>query len=253
MPDEILIASGIRRSFGKKMVLNDLDLQLNKGDIYVLFGSNGVGKTTLVKILATLIHSDKGDITHFGMNGEDDIKDIRRKIGFMSHEPYLYRDLTASENLDLFADLYSIPDKENRIEEMLKMVELYHRSYDRVGSFSRGMKQRLALARTLLHSPDMVFLDEPYSGLDLNAQAMLNRVIKKMNEEGVTFFLITHDLEKGLEIATRKGILAKGKIIESTSGGQDFINQYKDILETKGGTGRENNTGNNIGTGGVQN
>ena len=236
MPDEILIASGIRRSFGKKMVLNDLDLQLNKGDIYVLFGSNGVGKTTLVKILATLIHSDKGDITHFGMNGEDDIKDIRRKIGFMSHEPYLYRDLTASENLDLFADLYSIPDKENRIEEMLKMVELYHRSYDRVGSFSRGMKQRLALARTLLHSPDMVFLDEPYSGLDLNAQAMLNRVIKKMNEEGVTFFLITHDLEKGLEIATRKGILAKGKIVEKPeASSQDFITQYKEILETRGG------------------
>ena len=244
MSDEIIKARGIRRSFGKKKVLNDLDLQLNRGDIYVLFGSNGVGKTTLVKILATLIHSDKGEVTHFGMSAEDDIRDIRKKIGFMSHEPYLYRDLTAHENLDLFADLYSIPDKKKRIEEMLKMVELYHRSYDRVGNFSRGMKQRLALARTLLHSPDMVFLDEPYSGLDLNAQAMLNRVIQKMNEKGCTFFLITHDLEKGLEIATRKGILAKGRIIEGgESGNQEFISRYKEILEAKGGTAGVKDTG----------
>ncbi len=243
MNDEILRARGIRRSFGKKKVLNDLDLQLNRGDIYVLFGSNGVGKTTLVKILATLIHSDKGEVTHFGMSTGDDLRDIRRKIGFMSHEPYLYRDLTARENLDLFADLYSIPDKDKRIDEMLRMVELYHRSYDRVGNFSRGMKQRLALARTLLHSPDLVFLDEPYSGLDLNAQTMLNRVIKNMNKEGCTFFLITHDLEKGLEIATRKGIMARGKIIESPAASQDFITQYKAILETKGSTGGGKDTG----------
>ncbi len=231
MADVILKAKGIRRSFGKKNVLNGLDLDLHKGDIYVLFGSNGVGKTTLVKILATLIHSDKGEITHFGMNSDDDLRDIRRKIGFMSHEPYLYRDLTASENLDFFADLYSIPNKEKRIEEMLKMVELYHRSFDKVGSFSRGMKQRLALARTLLHSPDLVFLDEPYSGLDLNAQAMLNKVIKKMNQEGVTFFMITHDLEKGMEIATRRGILSKGKIIadDNTDTGE-FLSKYKEIL-----------------------
>ena len=235
MADSILKAEGIRKSFGKKNVLNGLDIVLQKGDVYVLFGSNGVGKTTLVKILATLTEQDKGDISHFGMSGEEHIRDIRRKIGFMSHEPYLYRDLTARENLDFFAELYSIPDKDRKIEEMLKMVELYHRSYDRVGSFSRGMKQRLALARTLLHSPNMVFLDEPYSGLDLNAQAMLNRVIKKMNEAGCTFFLITHDLDKGLEIATRKGILAKGRIMEPEgTSDQDFIIHYKEILGGEG-------------------
>ncbi len=235
MADGILKAKGIRRSFGKKNVLNGLDLELHKGDVYVLFGSNGVGKTTLVKILATLIHSDKGEISHFGMSAEDDLKDIRRKIGFMSHEPYLYRDLTAHENLDFFADLYSIPNKEKRIEEMLKMVELYHRSFDKVGSFSRGMKQRLALARTLLHSPELVFLDEPYSGLDLNAQAMLNKVIEKMNQEGVTFFMITHDLEKGMEIATRRGILSKGKIIDDDNAETgEFLSKYKEILGGEG-------------------
>ncbi|MCK4757321.1 MAG: ABC transporter ATP-binding protein [Thermoplasmata archaeon] len=236
MADSILKAKGIRKSFGKKNVLNGLDIELQKGDVYVLFGSNGVGKTTLVKILATLTEQDKGDISHFGMSGEEHTRDIRRKIGFMSHEPYLYRDLTAWENLAFFADLYSIENKEKKIEEMLKMVELYHRSFDRVGSFSRGMKQRLALARTLLHSPELILLDEPYSGLDLNAQNMLNGLIKKMNGQGATFFIITHDIEKGMEIASRGGVLSKGRIIDEDIGKEPeaFKSRYKEILGGEG-------------------
>ena len=154
----------------------------------------------------------------------------------MSHEPYLYRDLTAWENLAFFADLYSIENKEKKIEEMLKMVELYHRSFDRVGSFSRGMKQRLALARTLLHSPELILLDEPYSGLDLNAQNMLNGLIKKMNGQGATFFIITHDIEKGMEIASRGGVLSKGRIIDEDIGKEPeaFKSRYKEILGGEG-------------------
>lgn len=232
MSKNILEVKDITKSFGRLQVLNGVNLTLNRGDRYILFGSNGTGKTTLVKILATILPADSGELTLFGKKIEKRSKDVKAMIGFMSHEPYLYNELSAFENLNFYANLYSIKNKKERIENLLREVGLYHRSYDRVGSFSRGMKQRLSLARAILHNPDIIFLDEPYAGLDIRAQEILNDLILRLNENGKTFFLITHDIGISFEIANRIGIISKGQIVYETEGveKQVFSDKYREIL-----------------------
>ena len=233
MSEGLIVAEDIKKSFGRLMVLNGINLTINQGDIYILFGSNGVGKTTLIKILSTILLADSGELTLFGKIIKRRSKEIKAKIGFISHEPYLYKELTAWENLNFYADLFSIKDKKEKIESLLKEVGLYQRSHDRVGSFSRGMKQRLSLARAILHSPDIIFLDEPYTGLDIKAQEILNNLIIRLNQTGKTFFLITHDIGYGFEIANRSGILSKGQIVYEVERGEKkaFSEKYRDIIQ----------------------
>ena len=233
MSERQIIAKDIKKSFGRLKVLNGTNLTINLGDIYILFGTNGVGKTTFVKILSTIILPDSGELTLFGETIKRRSKEIKARIGFMSHDPYLYKELTAIENLNFYANLFSIKDKKERIESLLKEVGLFHRSHDRVGSFSRGMKQRLSLARAILHSPDIIFMDEPYTGLDLKAQEILNRIIINLNQKGKTFFLITHDVGKGFEIANRSGILSKGQIVYEVEEGEkmSFLGKYNEIIK----------------------
>jgi ABC-type multidrug transport system ATPase subunit len=236
MTDEILVAKSISKSFGHLRVLTDLNISINREDVYVLFGSNGAGKTTLVKLLSTLLNVDSGEIRLFGMKPEVKARSIKKKIGLMSHKPYLYDELSALENLIFFAQLYSLQEEKKKALKMLKTVGLYHRAYDRVGTFSRGMKQRLAMARALLHDPDLIFLDEPYSGLDLGAQGILNKLIIRLNKEGKTFFIITHDINKGFEVAKKSGILSKGTITYEVEGGdlEAFSEKYKETLKGEG-------------------
>lgn len=237
MRDKILVAKDIKKSFGRFQVLNGINLTINQGDRYILFGSNGAGKTTLVKILSTILPADSGELTIFGKKIERRSKDIRAMIGFMSHEPYLYNELSAWENLNFYASIYSVKDKEERVESLLKEVGLYHRSHDRTGSFSRGMKQRLSLARAILHSPDIIFLDEPYAGLDIKAQEILNDLIIRLNQKGKTFFLITHDIGKDFEIANRRGLLSKGRIMYEAEEGNKraLLEKYREIIKEEAG------------------
>ncbi len=234
MSKNILVAKNITKSFGNLKVLNKINLEIKKGDKYILFGSNGAGKTTLVKILSTILPLDSGELYLFGNKIENhSTTEIKASIGFMSHQSYLYNDLSAWENLNFYAHLYSIKLKKERIENILKVIGLYHRSNDRIVTFSRGMKQRLSLARAILHDPEMIFLDEPYAGLDIRAQEILNKLIIRLNKMGKTFFFITHDIGKGFEIANRNGILSKGKIVyEDENGDKDlFLEKYKNILQ----------------------
>ena len=231
MDSEILIAKKITKSFGRVRVLRGLDLTLDQADVYFLCGSNGAGKTTLARILSTLVRPDTGELIIFGKDAGSNIRRVRAKLGLVTHEPFLYSELTAWENLDFFGRLYSIRNRESRVQEMLKLVGLYHRSHDRVGDFSRGMKQRLSLARAVIHNPEILFMDEPYSGLDMKAQEMLNSLIKRLNSEGKTFFIITHDLQKSKGIANRTGILHEGGIVhESTGDGRDIAEVYRELL-----------------------
>ncbi len=233
MSERQIIAKDIKKSFGRLNVLNGVNISINQGDIYILFGSNGVGKTTFIKILSTILLPDSGELFLFEERVERRSKEIKAHIGFMSHEPYLYKELTAFENLNFYANLFSIEGKNERIDELLKKVGLFHRSHDKVGSFSRGMKQRLSLARAILHSPDIIFMDEPYTGLDIKAQEILNKIIISLNEEGKTFFLITHDVGKGFEIANRHGILSNGQIVYETerSEKKSFLEKYNYIIK----------------------
>ncbi len=203
---------GLSRTFGVRKALDDVSFELPRGAFLSVFGPNGAGKTTMLKILSTLAPPTKGDIKVLGFDLVKDAVELRENIGFISHNPLLYMDLTAEENLMFFAKLYCIPEPEKRVRELLFSVELEHRRFDLVRTFSRGMVQRLSIARALIHSPELLFLDEPYSGLDPHAMDILDTLIAQIRDQH-TFVMISHDLQKGLDHCTHALILAKGKVV----------------------------------------
>jgi heme exporter protein A len=202
----------LSRTFGARKALDRVTLDLPRGAFLSIFGPNGAGKTTLVKVLTTLTNPSKGVAKVAGYNVVEDAVELREHIGLISHNPLLYPDLTAEENLLFFADMYGLPDPAGRVRELLEAVELDHRRLDPVRSFSRGMLQRLSIARALLHKPEVLFLDEPYSGLDPHAMDILDSLIGQIRAEH-TFVMISHDLAKGLELCSHALILAKGKVV----------------------------------------
>ncbi|MBN2822484.1 MAG: ABC transporter ATP-binding protein [Coriobacteriia bacterium] len=203
---------GLTRAFGARKALDKVDFDLPEGAFLSIFGPNGAGKTTLVKILTTLLNPSAGSVRVCGLDVVTDAVELRHKIGLISHNPLLYADLTAEENLLFFAEMYGIPDAEERVRELLESVELDHRRLDLTRTFSRGMLQRLSIARALLHRPDILFLDEPYSGLDPHAMDILDTLIAQIRGEH-TFVMISHDLSKGLELCSHALILANGKVV----------------------------------------
>lgn len=212
MTPNALEVRGLTRTFGARAALSDLDFDLPAGAFLSIFGPNGAGKTTLVKVLTGLTAPSKGEAKIMGLDVIKDAVELRDRIGLISHNPLLYPDLTAEENLRFFAELYCLPDPETRIHELLEAVELDHRRLDLVRTFSRGMTQRLSIARSLLHRPDVLFLDEPYSGLDPHAMDILDSLVAQVRAQH-TFVMISHDLAKGLELCTHALILAKGRIV----------------------------------------
>jgi len=202
----------LSRTFGVRKALDKVSFELPQGAFLSIFGPNGAGKTTMLKVLSTLTGASKGSAKVVGLDVVQDAVELRNRIGFISHNPLLYPDLTAEENLEFFADLYCIDDAKDRIHELLTAVELDHRRLDAVRTFSRGMIQRLSIARSLLHKPDVIFLDEPYSGLDPHAMDILDSLIAQVRDQH-TFVMISHDLTKGLELCSHALILAKGKVV----------------------------------------
>jgi heme exporter protein A len=214
-PESTTFALEVRelsRTFGARKALDNVTFDLPKGAFLSIFGPNGAGKTTMLKVLSTLTNPSKGSAKVVGLDVVQDAVQLREKIGFISHNPLLYPDLTAEENLEFFAELYCIDDPKERVRELLLAVELDHRRFDAVRTFSRGMTQRLSIARALLHHPDVIFLDEPYSGLDPHAMDILDSLIAAVRAEH-TFVMISHDLQKGLELCSHALILAKGKVV----------------------------------------
>ena len=202
----------LSRTFGARKALDGVSFELPRGAFLSIFGPNGAGKTTLLNVLSTLTNPSKGSARVVGLDVVADAVKLREHIGFISHNSLLYPDLTAEENLMFFADLYCVENPEERVDELLEAVELSHRRLDAVRTFSRGMTQRLSIARSLLHRPDVIFLDEPYSGLDPHAMDILDSLIAAVRSEH-TFVMISHDLSKGLELCSHALILAKGKIV----------------------------------------
>jgi ABC-type multidrug transport system ATPase subunit len=198
----------------------------------VIFGPNGAGKTTLLKILATVMKPTKGDVMIDGFDLRQDPDGIRRRIGVVSHYSFLYGSLTARENLEFYARLQDIPDPAQRAEEVAAMVNMKARLDDRVGTFSRGMQQRIAIARALLHKPSVLLMDEPETGLDQHAIAMLWSL---MAEGEYTIVLTTHSLERGLELADRVVILNRGRIVFEAPGSElDLAGCKHSYLELTG-------------------
>jgi heme exporter protein A len=212
MSEALIEIKDLIKNFGRKKVLKRVNLKIKKGEFLTLFGPNGAGKTTLLKTVATVINPDGGEIIVNGSKLSEEAIEIRRKVGFVSHNPLLYDDLTSEENLKFYARMYEVKDYERKIDFLLKKVGLFHRKYDLVRTFSRGMLQRLAIARTLVHDPEILLLDEPYTGLDPGASNMLDELLSALKDEGHTFFMTSHDLEKGYNLATRVAVIVDGEI-----------------------------------------
>ncbi len=210
-------ARGLTKSFSGSPVLRGIDLDINQGDSVVILGPNGAGKTTLIKVLATIMKPSSGELTITGLHYKKNDEEIRRKIGVVTHQTYFYGNLTAYDNLEFYSRMYGVPDFRERILEVVSMVGMTSRLYDRVGTFSRGMQQRMSIARALLHKPSIMLLDEPETGLDQDALSVLWTVVKGQDTEKRTIILTTHNLKRGLELGDRLVILCNGKITHEQS------------------------------------
>lgn len=213
MTAPLIEIKGLRKAFGRQRVLKGIDLDIEAGTSVALFGPNGAGKTTFLRILATLSRPSDGAVRVSGVEITANPEGIRQYLGLVSHAPLLYDDLSAAENLEFYARLYGMADPDARIAELLERVGLYHRRMDLVRTFSRGMVQRMAIARALLHNPPILLLDEPDTGLDPQAAEMMTGLLREIGGSERTILMTTHHLERGLELADRVLILNGGMIV----------------------------------------
>lgn len=205
------------KRFGLKNVLRGLDFQVQNGEFVALLGPNGAGKTTFLRILASLSRPTLGQVRVVGHRLPEQSAAVRRRLGVVSHLPLLYGDLTAEENLQFYGRMYGVPNLNVRIQEVLDMVGLSTRRRDLVRTFSRGMQQRLAIGRAVLHDPDVMLFDEPYTGLDQDASEMLDSVLKNVAAAGRTVVMTSHDLARAEDLATRFDVLSRGVIAASVT------------------------------------
>lgn len=208
----MLKAINLTKSFGNRKVLHGLSLTIQPGEIVSLIGVNGAGKTTLLRILADLARADLGQVYFNDLPVRRNPADYRRRIGVVLHAPMLYANLTARENLRFFCRLYQVSHPKERIEELLVMANLRSRGDELVRVFSRGMQQRLSIARALLHDPACLLLDEPYTGLDQDSAAVFEVLIQRASSMGKMVLLAIHDLDKACRASTRIDLLHQGVI-----------------------------------------
>lgn len=219
---ELAIATyGLTKRFEGHIAVNDLDLQVKAGEVYGLIGPNGAGKTTLIRMLATAEEPTKGEIYLHGdrLLRDDSNSRLKQRIGYLPDDFPLYDDLTVYDYLDYFARLYLLkqPSRRRRLQEVLELVQLENKSKSIISTLSRGMKQRLSLARTIIHEPILLLLDEPVSGLDPLARQQFRQIIKVLQEAGMTILISSHVLSDLAELCTSIGIMELGFLVESAS------------------------------------
>jgi len=206
-------AQGLTKSFGGLEALRGIDLHIRKGEFYTLFGPNGAGKTTFIKILSTLAKPSSGTLTVSGHDAVKDPDSVRRVTGVLSHDPFLYENMSAHENIMFFGSLYGVEDPGGRARVVIERVGLGKREHDLVRTFSRGMKQRLAVARAIVHDPGILLLDEPYTGLDQHGAGVFGEMLSMLKADGRTILMTTHNIDEGLDRSDRVGILAGGRMV----------------------------------------
>ena len=213
----MIVVHKLVKRFGLKTVLRGLDFQVGAGEFVALLGPNGAGKTTFLRILASLSRPGMGEVQIAGYGLPQQAAAVRQRLGVVSHQPLLYGDLTAEENLRFYGRMYNVPDINQRITEVLELVGLAARRRDLVRTYSRGMQQRLAIGRAVLHDPDVMLFDEPHTGLDQDASAMLDGVLREVAARGRTVVMTSHDLTRVGELASRFDVLSRGQIAASVS------------------------------------
>jgi heme exporter protein A len=206
---------GLVKTFGLMSVLRGLEFHVDRGEFVALVGPNGAGKTTFIRILASLSRPSMGEVRVAGFRLPAQAAAVRIRLGVVSHQPLLYGDLTAEENLNFYSRMYGVADPECRVGAVLEMVGLKARRRDLVRKFSRGMQQRLAIGRSILHDPDILLFDEPHTGLDQEAAAMLDTLLRDVAARGRTVVMTSHNLDRAADLAERIDILSKGVIAAS--------------------------------------
>ncbi len=216
----MIVVRKLVKRFGLKSVLRGLDFTVQSGEFVAILGPNGAGKTTFLRILATLSKPSLGEVSIAGFALPAQAAAVRRRLGVVTHLPLLYGDLTAEENLRFYGRLYGLTALNQRIAEVLKLVGLYERRADLVRTFSRGMQQRLAIGRAVLHDPEVILFDEPHTGLDQDACSMLDNVLRQVAARGRTVVMTSHDLMRVSELASRFDVLSNGVIVASAQRAQ---------------------------------
>lgn len=218
-----------------RTVLRGLDFEAEQGEFIGLLGPNGAGKTTFLRILASLSRPTLGEVVIAGYRLPQQAAGVRNSIGVLSHQPLLYGDLTAEENLRFYARLYALKDIGSRVTEVLEQVGLQNRRQDLLRTFSRGMQQRLAIARAVIHDPHILLLDEPYTGLDQDACEMLDSVLSAVASQGRTVIMTSHDLTRAAKLAQRYDVLSRGRIVASIDRNEipsdGLLKYYRQALE----------------------
>lgn len=205
-----IVFESVEKRFGAVVALRNISLEIRRGEFVALLGANGAGKTTLLRMAAQLIKPTSGDVALTGTGSKSE--DARRFIGFVGHSTFLYDEISAAENLNLFAQLYGLSDVRARVANALTACGLSSRAASLVRTFSRGMRQRLAIARALLHQPRLLLLDEPAAGLDRQGLEWFGSVLERLRVEGCTIVMSTHARNESLDLATRAVSLAGGRI-----------------------------------------
>jgi len=207
-----VVIHDLKKNYGLKPVLRGVQLTLPCGQRLALLGANGAGKTTLLRILAGLAKPDAGIVSVFGLDCRDDVQQIRPLVGLVAHQPYLYEELTALENLLFFARMYNVKHAQERARDLLHRVGVDKRVHDRVQTLSRGLVQRVAWARALLHSPRLLLLDEPDTGLDQQGTVLIDSLLAEHAQQGGSILFTTHQLERAMQQADRIVVLGRGRV-----------------------------------------
>ena len=208
-----IVVSGLRKGYGDLPVLADLDLTVPWGELLVLFGANGAGKTTLLRVLSTQARADAGTVTVAGFDVRKQGRSVRRRVGVVGHQGFLYDDLTCRENLAFYGRLFGLSRLDRRVDDALERVGMKDRAGQRVRTLSHGMTKRVAIARAVLHGPDVLLLDEPEGGLDPESVEMLRELLERFTNDGKAVVMTTHNVERGREWAHRTAYLRGGKVV----------------------------------------
>ena len=226
---------GLVKCFGHSHALRGMDLEVADGEFLTIVGPNGAGKTTLLRILASLLKPTSGLVRIDGLDLASGGAEMRRRIGFVSHQSLLYSHLTVEENLHFYGRMYDVRLLEKQVQVLLHLVGLEGRRHSPVRTLSRGLQQRLSLARALIHEPPLLLLDEPYAGLDQQATRMLQQLLQTASQQSRTVVVTTHNLEQGLESCNRLAILSKGRIVYQMDKNSLTLTELQEVYRQRTG------------------
>ena len=239
MTPPLLQLQAVKKHFGEVPVLKGITLDVAPGEFVAVLGPNGAGKSTLFNCVSQVMRPSSGQVRYRGEDVQHCGAAYRRHLGYISHQLFLYGELTGLENLQFFARLYGVEASSRRLEVLLREMGLHHCRDRPVRTYSRGMKQRLAITRALLHEPGLVLLDEPFTGLDQHAATLLAGLLRRLRDEAKTVLMISHQLEHAVQLASRVLFLVNGRIRADLSAGQidppDLARRYMEVVEQSGG------------------